>query len=745
MSVTAGRGLDLRHDRDGRSPIAARSSRDVARRADEGLRHEVDAEFERSREAFAVAIGDAGQAEPLGGDVHALAAPNGSACDALGLDHVAVDRRSRVSSTAPSASRMRSPSWRSADRPGYVVEAPRSSASPSGLQLEPLPRPERERFRTHRPTAAPSGPADRPARRAACPSRPRPRARAAPSGRGPRANRARSSPGTPMSRPGPDPARGSARRSPGPSVHMSFVRAIRPTVCRRAARPRHARPRRLDGRRAAVRERRRHRLACASRRASIHARGARPADRRRRRPSRRSRSSTRAARRAPTGTRRRRSPPTGRPPTRARASCNTRAASRYARVVSRRCASGSVACVSHPSWVTSTSGANSAHRARARPRESASSHASSPVLGGQRDVDRAPLGVAAAAFAHEPRPGENRNRPDSWIEIVSTRGSSQKIACGAVAVVDVDVDVRDPLGAVREHPRDGDGRVVVHAEPARAAGHRVVQPARRVERVVGPPVPHGLGRSDDSRRRRAPPASCMCGKIGLSPGPYPNRRQLPSSPWPARLVASMNSSVWTQRDLVVGGSAPSDLDARAAVEAVRRDQVPGEQHAVGTQRVLRPVVVDPRASGATTSDGRAAHADGCGPPSTVRSTRMSASSSVRRERRPEHDQVAVRAVGAAGARSTGAARRRGRRQRPARSPAPAAGTAPSTSRSATSSMPIIVPRPRTSPTCGTSVERGREVLQQRAPSVAARSTRPPSRRRRRRRGRPPRPARCATT
>ena len=44
-----------------------------------------------------------------------------------------------VSSTAPSASRMRSPARRSCARSGYVVAAPSSVASPSGRSANPCP------------------------------------------------------------------------------------------------------------------------------------------------------------------------------------------------------------------------------------------------------------------------------------------------------------------------------------------------------------------------------------------------------------------------------------------------------------------------------------------------------------------------------------------------------------------------------------------------------------------------------
>jgi hypothetical protein len=63
-----------------------------------------------------------------------------------------------------------------------------------------------------------------------------------------------------------------------------------------------------------------------------------------------------------------------------------------------------------------------------------------------------------------------------------------------VAVVHVDIDVGDPLCAVPEQPGDDDGRVVVDAEAAGLLRHGVVQTSGRVEGVLRPPRPHGLGR-----------------------------------------------------------------------------------------------------------------------------------------------------------------------------------------------------------------------------------------------------------
>jgi hypothetical protein len=69
----------------------------------------------------------------------------------------------------------------------------------------------------------------------------------------------------------------------------------------------------------------------------------------------------------------------------------------------------------------------------------------------------------------------------------------------AVPVMYVDVDVRDPLGALAEQPRDGDGGIVVDAEAAGIRPHRVMQAARDVRAVPDRARPHGPGR----RQRRA--------------------------------------------------------------------------------------------------------------------------------------------------------------------------------------------------------------------------------------------------
>ena len=81
-----------------------------------------------------------------------------------------------------------------------------------------------------------------------------------------------------------------------------------------------------------------------------------------------------------------------------------------------------MACVSHPSWVTSTSGANRRTSGGTTDRN-ASSHASSPVNGGNGRLTALPSAPGPPRSVTPPVPGKNHGAY-SWIEIVSTRGSS---------------------------------------------------------------------------------------------------------------------------------------------------------------------------------------------------------------------------------------------------------------------------------------------------------------------------------
>ena len=103
-----------------------------------------------------------------------------------------------------------------------------------------------------------------------------------------------------------------------------------------------------------------------------------------------------------------------------------------------------------------------------------------------------------------PEPGK-RDCGLSWIEIGHDARVVPEHGLHAVTVVHVDVDVRDPLHALVEQPGDPDRDVVVDAEALGRAGQGVVQSARQVHRVVGPPVVHRLhghqrGPCDPARR-----------------------------------------------------------------------------------------------------------------------------------------------------------------------------------------------------------------------------------------------------
>jgi calcium-translocating P-type ATPase len=117
---------------------------------------------------------------------------------------------------------------------------------------------------------------------------------------------------------------------------------------------------------------------------------------------------------------------------------------------------------------------------------------------GQRHVDREAEGVRPACFGRPARAWEQRGR----VLVQADRQHPRVVVedrLHPVAVVHVDVDVRDALGAARQQPGDRDRRIVVDAEPAGPIGHRVMQPARDVRPVLGVPRPYRPG----GRQRRA--------------------------------------------------------------------------------------------------------------------------------------------------------------------------------------------------------------------------------------------------
>ena len=101
----------------------------------------------------------------------------------------------------------------------------------------------------------------------------------------------------------------------------------------------------------------------------------------------------------------------------------------------------------------------------------------------QRHVHRAPLRARSTAFGQTTRPWEEPRR----VLVDRDRQHTRVVVedeLHAIAVMDVDVDVGDPLGACLEQPRDRDRRIVVHTEPRGPLGHRVMKSTRRVERVL---------------------------------------------------------------------------------------------------------------------------------------------------------------------------------------------------------------------------------------------------------------------
>ena len=239
---------------------------------------------------------------------------------------------------------------RSAARPGYVVEAPRSSASPSGRSSNRCPgRNVNGSGRTVRQPHLRPGQIDEHGERLArrvlglahephhpCVLLGRAVREVQPEHRGP----------------GPDQTLHELRRGARRSERADELRACHQAHSMSASRATTARASSSAamGVERRLRERRRHRLAGASRRGlDPRTRGARRADRRRRRPSRRTyeRPGARHDVRPPVAAAAGRDPPAAR--RRVRECRATRArASRYARVVSRSCASGSVCACRSP-------------------------------------------------------------------------------------------------------------------------------------------------------------------------------------------------------------------------------------------------------------------------------------------------------------------------------------------------------------------------------------------------------------
>src|SRR3954453_3797789 len=112
---------------------------------------------------------------------------------------------------------------------------------------------------------------------------------------------------------------------------------------------------------------------------------------------------------------------------------------------------------------------------------------------GKRDVDRRAASLVATGLVREAGAREQRaaglvqaDRQHAWV--VPER------RLHAIAVMHVDVDVRDPLDALAQQPCDGDRRVVVDAEARSGRRHRVVQAACDVARMLMPALMNGACR-----------------------------------------------------------------------------------------------------------------------------------------------------------------------------------------------------------------------------------------------------------
>ena len=192
-------------------------------------------------------------------------------------------------------------------------------------------------------------------------------------------------------------------------------------------------------------------------------------------------------------TRRHRSPASGRRRDPCASRSTSRAASPIAVVVTRRCASGSQACESAPCCDTIRSGPNAAANSGSST-WTAASHAPSPVSGSSGTFTDVPAAAPSPSSPTPPVPG-NRYRPVSWNDSVNTPGSRPVDRLDPVAVVDVEVHVQHAQ-PVPPRPGDRQRRVVVDAEPRGSVGHRVMEPAARMEGVLDVAAQDRLDRPD---------------------------------------------------------------------------------------------------------------------------------------------------------------------------------------------------------------------------------------------------------
>ena|SRR5213078_1584817 len=154
-----------------------------------------------------------------------------------------------------------------------------------------------------------------------------------------------------------------------------------------------------------------------------------------------------------------------------------------------------------------------------------------------------------------------------------------------------------------------------------------MKPARRVEGVVaslGPDRPrrgHGRARNDGPSLVHAIEDGVVSGAVAET---------TPVARFAVARAAGRIDERWRVDQLqrrVVGRLDPERLDVWTPIEFVRVDQIPRQEHAVGTEWMLRTVVVDARIGGDDQADALAHPTDRTA--ATVRSTRIPASSSVR--------------------------------------------------------------------------------------------------------------------
>ena len=223
--------------------------------------------------------------------------------------------------------------------------------------------------------------------------------------------------------------------------------------------------------------------------------------------------------------------------------------------------------------------------ARGASARTAASHGPSPVPGSSGTLTDVPAAAPSPSSSTKPVPG-NRYRPD----LVERERQDARIRpvdrLDAVAVVDVEVDVQDPQ-PVAPRPGDRERRVVVDAEARRPVGHRVVEPAARVEGVLDVAAQdrldrperaagdrrarlvHARERRDRRRPRRSPPSAGPYGSLGEALDDLDVAPRVA----PQQLVVGCR----LRREARLGADRAEQVDARA--EPPRR------------QRMARPEVV----------------------------------------------------------------------------------------------------------------------------------------------------------